>query len=174
MKTTQHLWMKRLATGAAAIVLPLAAWANSRSGDFPEGCPPMPCAGSPMRMQPPGMFPEVPPPGTMLPYLRGLELTDAQQDKLFALLHEQAPTERERLKASLNAMEELRRSVASEHFDVGKARVLAETYAQALGQMTLMHAELDAKVRALLTPEQRKQLGDAHTNSESRRNIKCS
>jgi Spy/CpxP family protein refolding chaperone len=171
MKPPKYLWMKHLVAGAVAIALPLAAVAHGLAGDVAEVCPPMPHMGSPMAPPPHGMFP-----GVVLtpPHLRGLELTEAQQDKLFALLHEQAPTERERLKASLNAMEELRRSVASEHFDVGKARVLAETYAQALGQMALMHAELDAKVRALLTPEQRKQLDDAHTNFESRRNIKCS
>lgn len=174
MKTIQHCWMKRLATGAAVIALPLAVMAHGPMADAPQNCPPTPHPGRPMALPPLGMLPEGPPPGAMPPYLRRLELTEAQQDKLFSLMHQQAPNEREQLKAAFKAMEELRRLSASDRFDVRQARALAEAQAQALAQVALMHAELDANVRALLTPEQRKELDDARTKPESRRDFKFS
>lgn len=174
MRTIQHFWMKRLATGAAAIALPLAVLAHGPMTDAPQNCLPIPHPGHPMAFPPLGMFPEGPPPGAMPPYLRGLELTEAQQDKLFSLMHEQAPDVREQMKTAFKATEELRRLAASDRFDVKQARVFAEAQAQALAQVALMHAELDAKVRALLTPEQRKELDDARTRPESRRDFKFS
>lgn len=166
MKNPQHLWIKRLVACTAAIALPLTAMAHGLAGDAPEACPPMHHAGSPMVPPPHGMFPGV---ALTPPHLRGIELTEAQQDKLFALMHEQAPSERRQLKTAFKAMEELRRLALSDSFDADKARVFAETHAQALAKVALMHAEFDAKVRALLTLEQRKQLDDARTRDEPRR-----
>ena len=167
METTQHLRIKRLAAGAAAIALPLAVMAHGPLGDSPESCPPTPHVGDPMALPPPGAMP-------MPPYLHGLELTEAQRDRLFALMHDQAPNERDQLKRALRAMEDLRRLVAADRFDVDKARILAETHGQALAQLALMHAEFDAKMRALLAPEQRQQLDEARTNGESSRGFKRS
>lgn len=167
MKTTRHLWKKRLAT-AAALTLPLAVMAHDAAGDRPEACPP-PHAGGPMALPPHGMFPAAPPPGAMPPYLHGLELTADQQDRLFALLHAQAPQEREQMKTAVKAREELGRLAAAELFDADRARALAATHAQALAQAALMHAELDAKLRALLTPAQRQQLDDARGKAAPRR-----
>jgi Spy/CpxP family protein refolding chaperone len=169
MKTTQHLWKNCLAMGTVAIVLPLSAMAHGLAGDEPEICPPMSAAGL-MALPPPELFPSALPPGfmPMPPYLNGLELTEDQQDKLFELVHAIAPSEREQMKTAFKAMEELHRLAASEHFEVGKARVFAEAHAQAMAQVDLMHAELDAKVRTLLTPEQRKQLDEERSKAESR------
>lgn len=171
MTATQHLWIKRFAAGAAAIVLPLAVMAHGPAGDVPESCSPIPHEGDPMALPPPGRFPEAPPPGGMPipPYLHGLELTEAQQDKLFALMHDHAPNERDQLKRAVKAMADLRRLAASDHFDADKARILAENHGQALTQMALMHAELNANVRSLLTPDQRRQLDDGRSRVESRR-----
>ncbi|BAO28308.1 Spy/CpxP family protein refolding chaperone [Sulfuritalea hydrogenivorans] len=176
METTQHLRIKRFAAGAVAIALPLAVTAHGPMGDSSESCPPTPHTGDPMALPPPGRFPVAPLPGAMPmpPYLHGLELTEAQRDKLFALMHDQAPNERDQLKRALRAMEDLRRLVTADRFDVDKARILAETHGQALAQLALMHAELDARMRTLLTPEQRQQLDDARTNAESRRGFKRS
>jgi len=172
MKANRYLWIKRLAMGAAVIALPLTVMAYGPAGGAPEGCPPMPHLGGPMTLPPPGMFPELPPPGAMPPFLRGLALTEAQEDKLFSLMHAGMPRLREQLRAALKAMEELRGLAASDKFDAEKARVIAETQAKAMAQVALMHSELDAKVRALLTPEQRKQLDDARTKAKSHRNFK--
>jgi len=174
METTQHHRIKRLAAGAAAIALPLAVMAHGPVGDSPECCPPATHAGAPMALPPPCSFPAAPFSGAMPmpPYLHGLELTEAQRDKLFALMHDQAPNERDQLKRASRAMEDLRRLVTADRFDVDKARILAETHGQALAQLALMHAELDARTRALLTPEQRQQFDDARTKVASRRGFK--
>jgi periplasmic protein CpxP/Spy len=178
MKTSQK-WTKRLATGAVMIALPLAAMAFGPAGDAPEGAPPMPQAGGPLALPERGMphenfLPPLPPPfpGANPPFLRDLKLTETQQDKLFALAHEQAPLVRERTKASFKAMDELRGLAASNNFDANKARRLADAYGQATAQLALMHAEMEVKVRALLTAEQRQQLDDARAKAERRRNPK--
>jgi hypothetical protein len=83
VKTTQYLWMKRLAAGAAVIALPLAVMAQGPVGEVPKGCPSTPRTGRPIILLPLGMFPELPPPGALpiAPYPRGLKLTEVQQDK---------------------------------------------------------------------------------------------
>lgn len=172
MANLSYLWAKRLAIGVAAVTLPLAVMAFGPMGDGPGNCPPMPHIGNPMHLPMPGMFPDAPPPGIMPPFLHHLELSDAQQDKVFNLLHDQAPKARDSFKAASKAMEELRRLSSSDHFDASKARSLAETHAQAMSQIVLMHAELDAKLRSILTPEQRKKLDDAQNRAESACNFK--
>jgi len=157
MTTRKYLWLKHLAIGAAAVALPLAAMADGPLP--PEPCPPMaPAHGGPL----------MPPPG-IPPFLRQVELSDAQQDKLFELTLAQASVERARNKEAFKAMDELRRLAATDSFDAEKARALADTYGQAQGQLALLHAEMDAKLHALLTPEQRRQIDDARSGAEAHR-----
>ncbi len=180
MHANQSLWIKRLATGAAMIALPLTVMAHGPAGDAAENCAPMPQTGGPTALQPypifppallPGMFPEFPPPGAIPQFLRGLALTEAQEDKLFSLMHAGMPRVREQLRAASKATEELHGLAASDKFDADKARALANTQASAMAQVVLMHAEFDAKVRALLTPEQRKRFDDARIKANSHHNF---
>lgn len=166
MKIIQ-LWVKYIAASIAVIVLPLIVMAHDAVSAPPENCRPMSHAGIPMGMPPFAMFPEAPPLGMMPPFMRSLKLTSDQQDKIFALVHEQIPEVREKLKAASKAMEELHRMAGDDHFNADKARMLAETNAQAMAQVILMHTELDAKLRMLLTPEQRKQFDDARSKMEA-------
>lgn len=117
-------------------------------------------------------LPPFPPLDMIPPFMLGLKLTDEQHDKAFALMHEQIPSVREKLKAASKAMEELRRMAGDDHFNADKARTLAETNAQAMAQVILMHAELDAKLRMLLTPEQRKHFDDARSETEPCRSFR--
>ena len=167
MANLSFLWAKRLALGAAAITLPLAVMAFGPMGEGPGNCPSMPHAGNPMAMPPLGMLPGVPPLDMMPPFMLGLKLTDEQHDKIFTLMHEQIPSVREKMKAAFKAIEELRHMAGEDGFNADKARKLAETNAQAISQVILMHAELDAKLRMLLTPEQRKQIDEARSKAES-------
>jgi len=177
-KTAEHIWLQRLATAATVIAVPLAVMASgsvSATADAVDTCAPPAPLGGPMMTPPLGMMPPLrgimPPPGAapMPPFLRDIQLTDAQQDKLFALVHAQAPFERAKAREASKALDELQGLAASDHFDAEKARALADTHAQALAQLALMHAELGAKMRAILTPEQRKQLDDARVKAESHR-----
>lgn len=172
MKTSQRSWIRSLALGAAAIALPGAAMARDAA---PQDAPP-PCAAAlpPRGMPPaphPGAFPDGPPRPSFMPpltSLRGVELTEAQEDKLFSLIMTQAPAERAKAKEAFKALDELRRLANADHYDSAQARLLAETHAQAMAQLALMHADLDAKVRALLTSEQRKKADEARAKADPR------
>lgn len=99
-------------------------------------------------------------PGPELPFLRGIELTEAQQDKLFAILHAQAPLLREQGKAADKAHAALRALGNAAPYDDAKAAALANSAAQAMASIALQHVRTQQKVLALLTPEQRKQLAE--------------
>lgn len=139
-----------LAAGLLAAPLGAMAFGPGTEGG-PQGGPP------PGRMPPPGMvgMPPAPPP---LPHLHELELTEAQQDRLFALMHERAPRQRELSRAAFKAMEELRRLAAGEGFDAARAKGLADAHGKALAELALIQAELEAQARQLLTPEQKARL----------------
>lgn len=92
------------------------------------------------------------------PYLRDVELSEAQQDKVFAITHAQAPLLREQYKAAASAHEALQALARADRFDEGKATVLAQSAAQAMARIAVLHARAEQQIRALLTPEQRKQL----------------
>lgn len=85
----------------------------------------------------------------------GVKLTEAQQDKLFALHHAAEPAQREREKAMRRAHDGLRELGESGKFDEAKAAVLAQALGQAIAAEELDHAREQAQFLALLTPEQR-------------------
>lgn len=88
----------------------------------------------------------------------GVKLTEAQQDKLFALHHAAEPARREREKAIRRAHDGLRDMDESGKFDDAKAAALAQTLGQAIAAEELDHARERAQFLALLTPEQRTQM----------------
>lgn len=116
---------------AAALALPLASHAE-------QGGPPMGRPG--------------------MPFLHGLNLSDAQEEKVFQLMHGQAPYLREQQRAHEKAMRSLHEMRKAEAFDEAAAARLAQDAAQAQANITLAHMRTQHKVLALLTPEQRKQL----------------
>ena len=105
---------------------------------------------------------EGPPPGIehapgLPPFLRGIELSEAQQDKIFAATYAQAPLLREQEKIAFKAHAQLRELAASSAYDDAKASSLASTAAQAMATISLQQARLEQQLLAVLTPEQRKQ-----------------
>lgn len=101
-------------------------------------------------------------PGPDMPFghlpLHRLNLTEAQQDKLFAIMHAQAPQRRDHEKAIRKAHEALREQGRADKFDEAKAGALARDLGQAVAADALLRARTDAQVLAVLTPEQREQL----------------
>lgn len=89
------------------------------------------------------------------PFLRGIELSETQQDKVFAATYAQAPELREQEKIAFKAGEQLRALAASSAYDDAKAGVLANTAAQAMAKISLLQARLEQQLLAVLTPEQR-------------------
>jgi len=141
---------------AAAMALPLLA--RAEEGLPPEGDHP-PLAG-PRGEGPRGEFPGGRFGGRGLPFLHGLELSESQEDKLFQLMHNQAPYLREQQRAHDKAMRALHEMRDAEKFDDAAAAKLAQAAAQAEANLALAHIRTHQKVLALLTPEQRKQLDE--------------
>lgn len=115
----------------------------------------------PGMMPPHAMHEMMPPHGGELPlphYLRGLKLSEAQQDKIFAIFHDQAPQMRERAKALRKAHEDLREQAFAEQNDEARAKALAEAAGKAAAEMALLHLRTERQVLAVLTPEQRQEI----------------
>jgi Spy/CpxP family protein refolding chaperone len=180
--TTQNLQRLLL---AAVLALPLAAMADidEAPGKGPAGQGPRaddrrgPGAGPALhddeegprgpRGDGPGRGPEHGPgfgPGPgfdgVPPYLRGIELTEAQQDKIFAIVHGQVPYLREQARAAEKADRALFELHGAAKYDDAAAVKLAQAAAQADANITLSHLRTEQKVLAVLTAEQRKALDE--------------
>ncbi len=90
------------------------------------------------------------------PFVHGIELSEAQDDKVFAILHAQEPYLREQGKAAAKAHEALRALGRAEQYDDAKAAALAKDAATAMANIVLQHVRTEQKLLAVLTPEQRK------------------
>jgi len=121
---------------------------------FPMKAEPDGCGVPPQMMGERGM-----PDGNHLPpFLSGLDLNDAQRDKIFDLMHAQAPAMRGQAKALHKSQMELRQLGLSGEYSAAKAQALAEASAGIMAKMAQMHARTDQQIYRILTPEQRKQL----------------
>lgn len=94
------------------------------------------------------------------PFFHGLELSEAQEDKAFAILHAEAPYLREQFKAAAKAREALRALASADKYDDAKAAALSREAATAEANIALQHVRTQQKLLAVLTPEQRKQQAD--------------
>lgn len=94
------------------------------------------------------------------PLFRGVELSEAQQDKVFAILHAEAPYLREQGKAAIKAREALRELASADKYDDARAAALARDAATAEANIALQHVRTRQKLLAVLTPEQRKKQAD--------------
>jgi periplasmic protein CpxP/Spy len=102
-----------------------------------------------------------PMPGEIEPtprFLHGLQLSEEQNDKVFALMHAQAPALRAKAKEARKAHEELHRLSLSADFNEATAKSLADAGARAMADMALMRARADQQIYRLLTLEQRRAL----------------
>lgn len=96
-----------------------------------------------------------------VPFLRGVDLTEAQQDRIFTILHGQVPYLREQHKAREKAERALFGLHGAAKYDDAAAVKLAQAAAQAMANITLQHLRTEQKVLAVLTAEQRKQVEEA-------------
>lgn len=88
---------------------------------------------------------------------RQLNLTDAQQDQIFKIRHEQTPAFREQMKKVRAAREELHKLASADRLDEAAVRRAADAQAKAMSDLAVMHAQTHNRVRSVLTPEQRAQ-----------------
>jgi len=102
--------------------------------------------------------PDAPPFHRVLHGLHRLQLSEAQQDKLFAITHAAAPRQRDQDKAERKAHEALQALGGSATFDEARAGAAARDLGQAIANGALLRARMESQVLAVLTPEQRAQL----------------
>ena len=85
----------------------------------------------------------------------GVVLDEAQEDKVFAILHAQEPQRREQSRILRQSRDALRAMASSGQYDEGKAALLARSAGAAVAALELMEARTGARIMALMTPEQR-------------------
>jgi Spy/CpxP family protein refolding chaperone len=93
--------------------------------------------------------------------LHHLQLTQAQQDSVHAILKEQAPRHAEIQKKIRAARDALHALAMTGQFDEAKAQGPAQDLGQATTEAALQQARVEASIVAVLTPEQRDQLSKA-------------
>ena len=92
------------------------------------------------------------------PMLRHLRLSEAQQDKIFTIMHAQAPQARELGKAIHKAHRGLHDLVTGASYDDAKAKAAADALGKAVAESALLHARTHRQIFDVLTPEQRQEL----------------
>lgn len=136
-------------TAALALLLPLCSTAQPLP-DSDNLCAMPPLSGS---IHPAPWMRPVP----ALPFHPGIELSEAQQDAAFAILHAASPALRQQEKNLHQAQEALRALVPATPDELRLQSVL-ERLAQASTGLELQRFRLHQKLFALLTPEQRLRL----------------
>lgn len=96
-------------------------------------------------------------PGRAASVLRHVHLDDAQDDKVFAIVHAQEPQRREQSRTLHQSHEALRALAVSGHYDENKAAALAKSAGSAMAALALLDARTEARILAVLTPEQRRE-----------------
>lgn len=93
-----------------------------------------------------------------LRFLRGLDLSEQQHDRIFEIVHRQAPAMRERTKALNRTRQELGALAMSAQYDEGRAKALSDGLASVTAEMALERVRTANAVWQVLTPEQRRQV----------------
>ena len=101
--------------------------------------------------------------------LHGLNLTEEQRDKVFAVWHAQAPQLRAKGKEARNARRELSALTLSDGYDDARATALAETLSRSTAEIALIRARSANEIYRVLGPEQRRQLQERMAMRESGR-----
>lgn len=105
----------------------------------------------------------LPPP----PWMRGLHLSEAQEDKIFTITYEQLPALREQMKTLRRVHSELRDLPFADKFDASRAKALTDQLAHATAALELAHTTAQSKIWAVLTPEQRKEVTERMQHHET-------
>ena len=90
--------------------------------------------------------------------MQSLQLSEAQRAQVSELMQAQAKTMQEQMSESRARHEQLDQLSRAASFDAAKARALADEQGQQMAQHLFQRVQLQSQLRALLTPEQLKQL----------------
>jgi Spy/CpxP family protein refolding chaperone len=180
MKTLPPIFKQLLIAAGIALALPLSAQGEPPQDGGREHCtgPMIPPPGhGPEKMMPGGMFPtdDVFPPnsGAVPPFLHGVTLTEAQQDKIFSIMHAAAPLLREQDKFARKSAEGIRHLAASGQYDEGKLKSLADSNARAMAEIMILRVRSAHQIYSLLTPEQRAQVEEIKAKFDTHRGLRA-
>ncbi len=90
--------------------------------------------------------------------MQSLQLSDAQRAKVNELMQAQSKTMQEQMSEGRARHEQLDQLSRAASFDAAKARALADEQGRQMAQHLFQRVQLQSQLRALLTPEQLKQL----------------
>lgn len=99
--------------------------------------------------------------GLMMPgagFLRGLDLSEAQRDRVFSILHAQAPALREKAREARNAREAMHQIALAGELDETRLQEAAQRASRAMADLAVQRARTHNAVFKELTPEQQSQL----------------
>ncbi|TXF96832.1 Spy/CpxP family protein refolding chaperone [Massilia arenae] len=108
------------------------------------------------------------------PFLRDLDLSEEQQDRVSAILHAQAPKRRALDKAERKAFQALRDLARATQLDEARASTSAQALGQAIADQELLRLQTGAQIKAVLTPAQRAQLDAPRGEGRKGRGAKAS
>jgi Spy/CpxP family protein refolding chaperone len=91
-------------------------------------------------------------------WLRGLDLSEAQRDKVFAIMHAQAPKMREQAKLVRAARTELGGLAMAATLDPAQLKAASDKLARAIADMSESRVSTRNQIFQLLTPEQKQQV----------------
>ena len=101
-------------------------------------------------------------------HLKQLNLSQTQQDQVFKIMHEVMPSMRDQHIARRSIHEQLDNLAKADRFDDAKAQQLADQLAKLEKDGTLNRARTEAKIFALLTPEQRQKARTIESERDSK------
>lgn len=90
--------------------------------------------------------------------LRGLNLSEAQRDRVFSIMHAQAPVVREHAKQVREARQALQTLALAGELDESRLRAAADRASKAMADMAVLRTRTHHEVFKVLTPEQQSQL----------------
>ncbi len=90
--------------------------------------------------------------------LQGLDLTEAQRDRVFGIMHAQAPALREQARQMRQAQRELHTLALATELDEGRVKAVADRASRAMADMALLRTRTHNEVFKVLTPEQQAQV----------------
>ena len=149
-----QLFKRSLWAATCLVASPLMSLADPPADDRASGA-----GRCDMGMHAPGRPPG--PPGAEdrpPPFLMDLDLTEDQQDKVFAIMHAAAPAVRDREKAARKARDALHQLAHAPSFSESSANSLAQAQGTADSQLALLRTKMEHDVYAVLSPEQQSKL----------------
>lgn len=92
--------------------------------------------------------------------MKKLDLTEAQRDQVFAIMHGKRPMVREKMKALRAGRRALKDLAMTENYEPEQVRELAEAQAELQTELMVMRTTTFNAVYGLLTPKQREKLAE--------------